>query len=158
MELVPICSKLSSIFPVKASIAVNIPVREVIPIAIMIIVRMDLSLLLIIDFKATLTFSLNNGENLKSTDIFLLKRNVKIGNYLLLNESINKKIKNKYIDEKIDEYNRIIPHDITLKTPMNTVDFNKFEIEKEKYIFARQKNIAEMIYNDFPLAKVIILK
>lgn len=97
-----------------------------------------------------------NGWPTSNDDRGVLIHN--IGNYLLLNESINKKIKNKYIDEKIDEYNRIIPHDITLKTPMNTVDFNKFEAEKEKYIFARQKNIAEMIYNEFPLAKVIILK
>ena len=41
--------------------------------AMIIMVRDDLSLLLTIDFKATLTFSLNNGENLNDTDISLKK-------------------------------------------------------------------------------------
>lgn len=97
-----------------------------------------------------------NGWPTSNTDRGILTQN--IGNYLLLNESVNKKIKNKYLDEKLDEYNRIIPRDITLKTAMNTVDFTKFESEKEKYIFERQNQIAEMIYEGFPLAKVIISK
>ena len=81
-----------------------------------------------------------------------------IGNFLLLNESVNKKIKNKYIDEKIVEYNRIIPRDISLITPMNTVNFDKFKNEKYEYIESRKLYIAESIYENFPLAKVIISK
>lgn len=81
-----------------------------------------------------------------------------IGNYLLLNEEVNKKIKNKYISYKIIEYNRIIPKDITLQTKINTIDFDLFENEQINYIYQRQREIAEEIYSNFTLAKVIIKK
>jgi len=81
-----------------------------------------------------------------------------IGNYLLLNENVNKKIKNKYITQKVVEYNKIIPNDIALKTEMNKVDFGRFENEREKYINYRQDKIAELVYETFYLAKVIIIK
>ena len=81
-----------------------------------------------------------------------------IGNYLLLNEEVNKKIQNKYIDQKIAEYNKIIPNDITLQTTLNTVDFDKFKNERKSYIIERQKNIAFAVYANFKLANVIITK
>lgn len=81
-----------------------------------------------------------------------------IGNLLLLNESINKKIQNKYIDDKIIEYNKIIPKDLALQTEMNQINFDEFKINKMNYIVKRQKQIAENIYDNFPLAKVIIIK
>ena len=80
-----------------------------------------------------------------------------IGNYLLLNEAINKSIKNKYITEKKIEYERIIPQDIMLQTRMNTVDFDKFEREKEKYIKERQCKIAESIQREYRLGNKIII-
>lgn len=79
-----------------------------------------------------------------------------IGNYILLNEEVNKKIKNKYIDDKLIEYNRIIPHDLILQTAMNTVDFSRFKNEKGNYIKDRQKQIAKMLYNDFPFGMALI--
>ena len=79
-----------------------------------------------------------------------------IGNFLLLNEEINKKIKNKYITLKVYYYNQIIPNDLSLQTPINTVDFSKFENDKKKYIIERQKAIATMIKNTFPIAQVLI--
>jgi hypothetical protein len=79
-----------------------------------------------------------------------------IGNYLLLNGSVNKSIKNKYITDKIIEYKKIIPKDITLQTDLNTVDFDDFEKRKEEYIFERQTKIAETIRDEFVLGKVII--
>ena len=81
-----------------------------------------------------------------------------IGNYLLLNEEVNKKIKNKYIDQKVIEYKKIIPHDITLQTTLNTVDFDRFASERNAYIFERQNAIAEAIYNNFTLGSVLIVK
>lgn len=81
-----------------------------------------------------------------------------IGNYILLNEEVNKKIKNKYIVHKRVEYDRIIPQDLSLKTDMNTVDFLKFTDEKKSYILERQKAITKMIYDYFKLASVIIEK
>jgi hypothetical protein len=81
-----------------------------------------------------------------------------IGNYLLLNESVNKRIKNKYITQKIVEYDHIVPKDLALKTEMNTVDFVRFEQEREEYIYFRQGEIAKLVYENFPLAKVIITK
>lgn len=81
-----------------------------------------------------------------------------IGNYILLNEEVNKKIKNKYIDYKIVEYNRIIPQDLSLGTAMNTINFDGFKNERKSYIFERQKKIAELVYNNFKLAQVIIQK
>lgn len=68
-----------------------------------------------------------------------------IGNYMLLAEAINKKIKNKYITDKVYEYNKIIPKDLILKTVMNTVDFARFETEKENYIKERCENITKLI-------------
>lgn len=81
-----------------------------------------------------------------------------IGNYILLNEEVNKRIKNKYIIYKKTEYERIIPQDLSLKTEMNTVDFGRFKDEKRNYIVERQKAIAELVYQDFKLAQVIIQK
>lgn len=81
-----------------------------------------------------------------------------IGNYILLNEEVNKRIKNKYIDYKIDEYNRIIKQDLSLGTEINTVDFAKFKLGKEDYIISRQKYIAEHVYSNFKLAQVMIVK
>lgn len=81
-----------------------------------------------------------------------------IGNFILLNEAVNKAIKNKYIDYKRVEYDRIIPRDLSLQTPMNTVDFNRFKIEKKTYITERQYDICEKIYNSFTLAQVILTK
>src|SRR5574344_1542561 len=68
-----------------------------------------------------------------------------IGNYLLLNESINKKIKNKYITDKKIEYERIIPQDLILNTKINTVDFDRFEKDGQEYVFIRQDIIARYI-------------
>ena len=79
-----------------------------------------------------------------------------IGNFLLLNEEINKKIKNSYIDVKVVQYKNIIPKDLSLQTKLNTVDFNKFENDKEKYIYERQKYIGEYIKDNFPLGVVLI--
>ncbi len=81
-----------------------------------------------------------------------------IGNFILLNESVNKKIKNKYISDKIVEYNRIIPRDVTLNSGINAVDFHEFENEKANYIFRRQNEIAEYIYNNFNLGNILIVK
>lgn len=81
-----------------------------------------------------------------------------IGNYILLNEEVNKRIKNKYIDYKVVEYNRIISQDLSLGTAMNTIVFDRFKNERKSYIFERQKKIAELVYNNFKLAQVIIQK
>lgn len=80
-----------------------------------------------------------------------------IGNFILLNEEINKEIKNKYIDYKIYKYNQIIPNDLSLKTPINTVDFERFKTDKKNYIFERQKSIAKMIVDEFPIGAVLII-
>lgn len=81
-----------------------------------------------------------------------------IGNFLLLNAEVNKKIKNKYIDQKIIAYNEIIPNDTTLQTSLNTIDFDKFKNERNVYIVNRQETIALTVYNNFKLANVIIVK
>ena len=81
-----------------------------------------------------------------------------IGNYILLNEEVNKRIKNKYIDYKVVEYNRIIPQDLSLGTVMNTVDFDRFKNERKNYIVERQKAITKLVYENFKLAQVIIQK
>lgn len=80
-----------------------------------------------------------------------------IGNYMLLNEAVNKKIKNQYITKKRVEYSKIVPKDITLHTPMNTVDFERFENERDEYIYYRQREIAKIVYDTFPLAQVLIV-
>lgn len=79
-----------------------------------------------------------------------------IGNYLLLCESVNKHIQNQYITHKVVKYNSIIARDIILQTPLNTVDFNKFENEQSVYIYERQKTIAKSIQDNLPLGKVLI--
>ncbi len=78
-----------------------------------------------------------------------------IGNYLILNEAVNKKIQNEYISNKLKEYNRIIPNDKFLQTPSNTVDFTEFEKGKN-YINDRKVYIAKYIQSDFPCAKAFI--
>lgn len=80
-----------------------------------------------------------------------------IGNYFLLSESINKSIQNKYITEKVSKYNQIIRKDQILQTPANIVDFEKFEKYREEYINERQKQIAEIIYEELPFGKVLII-
>lgn len=81
-----------------------------------------------------------------------------IGNFLLLNEEINKKIKNKYIDDKKVEYDRIIPCDAALAhTPTNIVDFDRFKNEQQNYVFERQMNIAKLIKANFRLGNVLIV-
>lgn len=79
-----------------------------------------------------------------------------IGNYLLLNEMVNKSIQNKYITYKVVKYKHIISTDIILQTPMNTVDFDRFENEQSNYIYERQKLIAKSIQENLPLGKVLI--
>jgi len=79
-----------------------------------------------------------------------------IGNMFLLNQKINKKIQNKYIDEKLVEYKKIIKKDIFIQTPMNTIDFPLFKNNKELYIEKRQQQIAESVQNDFHFGKVLI--
>ena len=41
---------------------------------------------------------------------------------------------------------------------MNSVDFEKFKNDRKEYIFERQKKIARLVYDNFKLAKVIIIK
>lgn len=79
-----------------------------------------------------------------------------IGNYLLLCDSVNKSIQNQYITNKVVKYNSIIARDIILQTPMNTVDFTKFENEQSNYIYDRQKYIAKSIQENLPLGRVLI--
>lgn len=79
-----------------------------------------------------------------------------IGNYLLLNEEVNKKIKNKYITDKISEYMKIIPNDLMLQTEINTVDFNAFKNGRMDYIKERQTNIAKTLKNELPFGNVLI--
>ena len=79
-----------------------------------------------------------------------------IGNYLLMCESVNKSIQNQYITNKVVKYNSIIERDIILQTPMNTVDFTKFENDQSNYIYERQKYIAKSIQENLPLGRVLI--
>ena len=79
-----------------------------------------------------------------------------IGNYLLLNEEVNKKVKNKYITDKVPEYSKIIPNDLMLQTPINTVDFDEFENRKFDYITERQTYIAKRIRKDLPFGEKLI--
>jgi len=81
-----------------------------------------------------------------------------IGNYILLNEEVNKRIKNRYIDYKVLEYRRIIPLDLSLNTAMNSVDFERFKNERKDYIEERQREITKLVYEGFKLAQVIIKK
>ena len=81
-----------------------------------------------------------------------------IGNYILLNEKVNKKIQNNYISDKRKEYDKIKKKDNLLNTEIEEVDFDKFEQEKDVYIQKRQLEISEYICNKFPLGKVLIEK
>ena len=81
-----------------------------------------------------------------------------IGNFMLLNEEVNKRIKNRYIDYKRPEYDRIWPNDLSLQTTMNTVDFDRFKNEKGAYIQIRQKEIARLVYETFKLGNVMIVR
>lgn len=80
-----------------------------------------------------------------------------IGNYLLLNEDINKRIQNQYITHKVAKYNEILRKDIILQTEMNKIDFKRFELDREKYIYERQYIIAKMIRDTLPLGRVLII-
>ena len=80
-----------------------------------------------------------------------------IGNYMLLCESVNKKIQNKYISEKVIEYNRIIPKDVVLQTPLNTVNFKLFEQKRDLYIKDRHERIALGIMNNFNCGRLLII-
>ncbi len=79
-----------------------------------------------------------------------------IGNYILLSETINKTISNKYITVKIEKYKIAIEKDRLLQTNINTVDFDRLITEKEKYINERKNSIAKIIKESFPLGEVII--
>lgn len=79
-----------------------------------------------------------------------------IGNYLLLCENVNKQVQNQYITHKVAKYNSIITRDILLQTPMNTVDFNRFENEQTLYIDYRKTEIAKSIQAYLPLGRVLI--
>ncbi len=79
-----------------------------------------------------------------------------IGNYILLCETVNKRIQNQYISSKVVQYRQIIKRDNILQTAINTVDFVRFENEQEKYIIERQSEIAKLIQENLPLCKVLI--
>ncbi len=79
-----------------------------------------------------------------------------IGNYLLLCETVNKSIQNQYITHKIVKYNEIIARDMLLQTPINTVDFSRFENEQSNYIQERQNSIARSIQSNLPFGRVLI--
>ena len=80
-----------------------------------------------------------------------------IGNQFLLCESVNKSISNKYITYKKPKYEVIIKKDAILRTPVNTVDFVKFEADKKTYVESRQKDIAKTIQNTFPFGNVLLV-
>ena len=79
-----------------------------------------------------------------------------IGNYILLCEEVNKRIQNQYITHKVAKYNEIIARDILLQTPMNTVDFARFENEQVTYINYRKDKIASLIQSTLPFGRVLI--
>ena len=98
---------------------------------------------------------LANGWPANEEDSSKISNN--IGNLILLNQKINKTIKNKYITKKKTEYENSM--DDALKSlVINKIDYNKFEAQKEKYIQKRARNIAEILYVDIPLAKKMIEK
>lgn len=80
-----------------------------------------------------------------------------IGNYLLLCETVNKSVQNKYITHKVPQYNAIIARDNLLQTQINTIDFTRFENEGENYIKFRQKDIAKRIREELPFGRVLII-
>lgn len=79
-----------------------------------------------------------------------------IGNFLILNEEINKSIKNKYIDLKVFYYDKINAVDNSLQTQINSVDFKRFETERTAYIKYRQESIAFLIRSTFPFGANLI--
>ena len=79
-----------------------------------------------------------------------------IGNLLLICETVNKKIKNAYITDKVKEYEKIINKDKILQTEINSIDFKNFEENKDKYISERQKTIARRIQKSLPFGQVLI--
>lgn len=81
-----------------------------------------------------------------------------IGNQFILYGQVNNIIKNKYITCKSEEYKKIFDKDVALQTNMNKIDLDEFENRGMAYIDKRKEDIAEIIYNTFPLAKRIILK
>ena len=85
-EVVPNFSKLKKTSLLRASVAVSIPTSEVMPTAIIRMVRRDLRPLLLIDFIATLKFSLTRGDIVKIffTPISSTIYSVKIGKSLRL--------------------------------------------------------------------------
>lgn len=101
-------------------------------------------------------WQLKGWNNTNIPDIENIVNN--IGNLMILNGKINKKIQNKYLNEKIPEYKKIIEKDKCLKVDTNIVDFERFEKYKDKYIIQRQHKIARIIYDEFDFAEVIIKK
>lgn len=79
-----------------------------------------------------------------------------IGNYLILNSTVNKKIQNSYLDVKQPEYEKIFANDKVLQTTMNTIDYALLEHQRTQYIDSRRHQIAELIMNTFPLGQVFI--
>lgn len=79
-----------------------------------------------------------------------------IGNYLILNGSINKKIKNAYITDKRPEYEKIFAKDKVLETRCNKIDYDAFEKEGKSYIEKRRKKIARDIFETFPKGNLFI--
>lgn len=79
-----------------------------------------------------------------------------IGNYLLLFDEVNKKIKNKYLDVKVPDIKKIIKKDKLLQTEINTVDFDEFERRKGNYIKERQEKIADKLL-ELPFAQKLII-
>lgn len=54
------------------------------------------------------------------------------------------------------KYNSIITRDILLQTPMNTVDFARFENKQEVSINFRRDEIAKSIQTNLPLGRILI--
>lgn len=104
--------------------------------------------------KSPVTLWATNGWPVNRDDQKQIINN--IGNMILLNQEINKKIQNKFIDDKIFEYDKTIPKDRFLQTTINTFDFNKFKIEKDLYIRKRQSQISDSVKNDFYFGNVLI--
>ena len=78
------------------------------------------------------------------------------GNLILLNEKINKKISNLYINTKTNIYSTHL--DEALKNAkINCVDFSKFDFQKGDYIEDRTKTMVEMILHIQPLKKLLEL-
>lgn len=76
-----------------------------------------------------------------------------IGNYMLLAETVNKRIQNEYLTRKVPEYKAIIERDGPLGFE---IDFDAFESEKEQYIYRRQEIIARKLKETIPFGQVLI--